>query len=105
METSEVAYQKLVKLHSSALDQIKLLRKMYEDNSDRYCWLAQQFHEGKETNIGEWVASKEELDEYIDKEMAEDEEDEPGFCPTCNGSGEGQHDGSWCHWCGGSGEA
>ena len=31
-------------------------------------------------------------------------DDEPGICPTCNGSGEGQHDGSWCYACHGDGE-
>ena len=30
--------------------------------------------------------------------------DEDGICPTCNGSGEGMHDGTTCSSCGGSGE-
>lgn len=29
---------------------------------------------------------------------------EPGYCPSCSGSGEGMYDGSTCHRCGGSGE-
>lgn len=32
------------------------------------------------------------------------EDDEPGICPACNGSGEGQYDGSRCGSCGGWGE-
>ena len=30
--------------------------------------------------------------------------DEPGICPHCNGSGEGQHEGSRCNYCKGMGE-
>lgn len=29
---------------------------------------------------------------------------EPGICPHCNGSGEGQNDGSTCSYCKGKGE-
>ena len=40
--------------------------------------------------------------------MADDEPDseslEFGYCPTCNGSGEGRHDGTTCYSCNGSGE-
>ncbi len=32
------------------------------------------------------------------------DDDEGGYCPTCNGSGEGMYDGSRCSNCGGSGE-
>lgn len=30
---------------------------------------------------------------------------EPGICPACNGSGEGQYDGTRCSTCKGKGEA
>lgn len=33
-----------------------------------------------------------------------DEPGEPGICPACNGSGEGQHEGTRCYRCRGSGE-
>lgn len=33
----------------------------------------------------------------------ETDDDEPGYCPQCAGSGEGQWDGSTCHACHGSG--
>lgn len=37
--------------------------------------------------------------------MADDESDsEPGICPACNGSGEGQHEGTTCYQCKGAGE-
>lgn len=39
--------------------------------------------------------------------MADDEEisdAEPGICPGCNGSGEGQFDGTTCRFCKGKGE-
>lgn len=29
---------------------------------------------------------------------------EPGICPHCNGSGEGQYDGKTCRFCKGKGE-
>jgi hypothetical protein len=48
------------------------------------------------------------LDGKVGKEIhAEPVEgsDEPGICPACNGSGEGQHEGSRCHSCKGRGEA
>lgn len=39
--------------------------------------------------------------------MADDTEQgetEPGICPHCNGSGEGQYDGKTCRFCKGTGE-
>jgi hypothetical protein len=37
--------------------------------------------------------------------MADDGTDsEPGICPACNGSGEGQHEGTTCYSCKGAGE-
>lgn len=33
----------------------------------RYRWLVEQFCEGYESYLGEWVTSKEQLDVYIDK--------------------------------------
>lgn len=39
--------------------------------------------------------------------MADDQPDddtEPGICPHCNGSGEGQYDGQTCRFCKGKGE-
>lgn len=35
----------------------------------------------------------------------DDAQDEPGYCPGCNGSGEGQTDGSTCWQCKGRGES
>lgn len=32
-----------------------------------------------------------------------EEDDEPGICPQCDGSGEGQHDGTRCTKCNGGG--
>lgn len=31
-------------------------------------------------------------------------DDEPGICPRCSGSGEGQHEGTTCTLCKGEGE-
>ena len=48
--------------------------------------------------------------EREDPEPAEKERDEngdeiePGYCPSCAGGGEGQHDGSRCSSCKGTGE-
>lgn len=39
----------------------------------------------------------------LNDEELEIDDDEPGYCPQCSGSGEGQFDGSRCHACGGSG--
>jgi hypothetical protein len=39
----------------------------------RYRWLGEQFAKGKETNIGEFIMSKQDLDERIDREMAKEE--------------------------------
>ena len=38
--------------------------------------------------------------------LADDTTDdyEPGICPHCNGSGEGQYDGKTCRFCKGTGE-
>ena len=30
-------------------------------------------------------------------------DNDPDYCVGCNGTGEGQHDGASCSWCGGSG--
>lgn len=38
-----------------------------------------------------------------DEDVCEPEDDEPSYCPCCNGSGEGQYDGSRCSACGGKG--
>ena len=38
----------------------------------------------------------------IDDDVVEDD-DEPGYCPNCAGSGEGMYDGSRCSKCHGSG--
>lgn len=50
-------------------------------------------------------------DDYLDdardqaRLMSDDEPDsEPGICPACNGSGEGQHEGTTCRTCKGAGE-
>lgn len=36
--------------------------------------------------------------------MLHEERCEPGICPHCSGSGEGQHEGSRCNYCKGKGE-
>ena len=41
--------------------------------------------------------------DVIDEED-DTEDQEEGYCPTCNGSGEGQFDGSICPTCKGKGE-
>ena len=38
-----------------------------------------------------------------DADDAIEDDDEPGYCPQCNGSGEGMYDGSKCGHCHGSG--
>ena len=48
-------------------------------------------------------------DDYLDEArlMADDnwhDSEEPGICPACNGSGEGQHEGTTCCTCKGEGE-
>jgi len=49
-----------------------------------------------------------EYDDDEDDYMADDDgfreaDYEPGICPACNGSGEGQHDGTRCSMCRGRG--
>ena len=39
------------------------------------------------------------------KIVDETSDDEAGICPTCNGSGEGRHEGTTCRTCKGSGES
>ena len=41
-----------------------------------------------------------EIEEY---DELDGEDDEPGYCPHCSGSGEGSHDGAICGYCKGSG--
>jgi len=42
---------------------------------------------------------------YDDDEQWHDiPDDEPGICPACSGSGEGQHEGTTCYQCKGAGE-
>jgi hypothetical protein len=45
-------------------------------------------------------------DKDYDRLMADDGPDdgEPGICPACSGSGEGQHEGTTCYSCKGAGE-
>jgi hypothetical protein len=45
-------------------------------------------------------------DDDYDRLMADDGPDdgEPGICPACSGSGEGQHEGTTCYSCKGAGE-
>ena len=40
----------------------------------------------------------------LESYLPEDEDTEPYLCPTCNGSGEGQYEGTRCWACKGSGE-
>lgn len=42
--------------------------------------------------------------DVIDEEEDDTEDQGEGYCPTCNGSGEGQFDGSICPTCKGKGE-
>lgn len=46
-----------------------------------------------------------EIDE-VDADDADTNESntEAGYCVHCDGSGEGQYDGTRCHWCKGKGE-
>jgi len=46
------------------------------------------------------------LDGHVGEMQAElvEGSDEPGICPACSGSGEGQNEGSRCHYCKGRGE-
>lgn len=53
-----------------------------------------------------------DYDDYLDdardqaRLMSDDgpDDSEPGICPACNGSGEGQHEGTTCYQCKGEGE-
>jgi len=43
-------------------------------------------------------------DDGTDAECGDEiDDDEPGYCPNCAGSGEGMYDGTRCGSCGGSG--
>jgi hypothetical protein len=49
-----------------------------------------------------------EFDAAVDAAMAgetDEEEEEPGYCPSCDGSGEGMHEGTRCYRCKGKGHA
>ena len=43
--------------------------------------------------------------ELVEADTGLDDYCDLGICPVCNGSGEGQHEGTRCYHCGGSGEA
>lgn len=43
-------------------------------------------------------------DDDEDYSASEADDSEPGICPHCNGSGEGQNEGSRCNYCKGMGE-
>lgn len=45
------------------------------------------------------------LDGQVGEMHAELVDGSPGICPACNGSGEGQHEGSRCSICKGRGES
>ena len=44
-----------------------------------------------------------QLEEDEIDEILEDEDDSDQICPHCNGSGEGQYDGTTCRFCKGKG--
>ena len=51
-----------------------------------------------------YTAEELERDNPYNQWMYEDRDDEPGLCPTCNGSGEGRYEGTNCYACKGKGE-
>jgi DnaJ-class molecular chaperone len=55
------------------------------------------------------AAEDRRIEALHDQAMNEDDkpegDDDPGYCTTCSGSGEGMYDGSRCSRCGGSGVA
>ena len=53
------------------LESDRYLAAMIVQDAKRYRWLAKKFGEGKETNIGEFITSKQDLDEYIDNKMVD----------------------------------
>ena len=47
---------------------------------------------------------RDDAEEYELSQLAQEhDDDDPDICPTCNGSGEGQYDGTHCRSCRGSG--
>ena len=44
-----------------------------------------------------------DLDDFEVEEIEDDSYDEPELCGACNGSGEGQYEGSRCYVCHGKG--
>ena len=51
-----------------------------------------------------YTADELDRDNPFNQWMREDLQQEPGLCPVCNGSGEGQYEGTTCHACKGTGE-
>ncbi len=43
-----------------------------EEDARRYRWLAREFAKGRETYLGEWIGSKDDLDAHCDNEGRED---------------------------------
>ena len=60
----------------------------------------------KTTTFPQFDDAAEYAASYAARFMADtdDEPYEPGICPHCNGSGEGQNEGSRCNYCKGMGE-
>ena len=47
------------------------IEKRIEMDAERYKWLRAEFAAGRETYIGEWMPSGEDLDKYIDRKAQE----------------------------------
>ncbi len=89
------------------------LKRLIE-NSARWEYLAKHCDYAEENGYT-WGRDDEDrqnisLEDYVDLRMAGEivpdkiADEDGGYCPQCNGSGEGMHDGSRCGYCRGSGE-
>ncbi len=55
------------------------------------------------SDLNNWEIPDEEPEDFISESESQDEDDEPGICSNCSGSGEGMHDGTTCYICKGKG--
>jgi hypothetical protein len=80
-------------------------------NAARYMFLRDCFAMNAKDDRAEFAAlaqlSGKEFDAAVDAAMSgeTDEEEEPGYCTSCDGSGEGMHEGTRCYRCNGKGHA
>jgi hypothetical protein len=83
---------------NSIASEVEMLNKKIDAMADEY--------HGKVAQIKERIANLLCIEHTPAEEVdpAEPEYDDPSYCAGCNGSGEGQFDGSTCSTCKGKGE-